>query len=98
MQPMPTPKKKSRLTLYIIICLVLGIALRFILNQSYLEQENISLQKVDLAIKAVADQIGQAGDADKAALVSQKAALDTERNAILASRDKKVEPFSLLAD
>jgi Na+/H+-dicarboxylate symporter len=98
MQPTPTPKKKSRLTLYIIICLVLGIALGFILNQSYLEQENISLQKIDLAIKGVVDQIAQAADPDKATLEASKAALDTERNAILAARDKKVEPFSLLAD
>lgn len=98
MQPTPTSKKKSRLTLYIIICLFIGILLGFILNQSYLEAENLSLQKTDIAIKAVVDQISQAADPDKASLVEQKAVLDKERNAILASRDKKVEPFSLIAD
>jgi Na+/H+-dicarboxylate symporter len=98
MQPTSTPKKKSRLTLYIIICLILGIVLGFILNQTYLEQENLSLQNTDLAIKSVVDQITQAAEPDKAALEAQKASLDKERNAILAARDKKVEPFSLLAD
>jgi Na+/H+-dicarboxylate symporter len=98
MQPTPGPKKKSRLTLYIIICLVIGIATGFILNQTYLESENLSLQQVDAAIKGVVEQIGQAADPDKVALEAQKATLDKERNAILASRDKKVEPFSLLAD
>jgi Na+/H+-dicarboxylate symporter len=98
MELTPAPKKKSRLTLYIIICLFAGILLGFILNQSYLEAENQSLQRVDLAIEAVVDQIAQAADPDKAALVEQKSALDKERNAILSNRDKKVEPFSLLAD
>src|SRR5262245_7908538 len=98
MQPTATPTKKSRLTLYIIICLVIGIALGFILNQTYLEPENLSLQKIDATIKGVVDQIGQATDSDKVALEAQKASLDKERNAILAARDTKVEPFSLLAD
>lgn len=93
-----TPTKKSRLTLYIIICLFAGIGLGFILNQTYLDGENLSLQNIDQSIAALTLQIKAAPDSEKSALEQQKTELNKQRNSILTARDKKVEPFSLLAD
>jgi Na+/H+-dicarboxylate symporter len=93
------PQKKSRLTLYIIIALFVGIGLGFILNQTYLDGENATLPALDKKISAVKVQILQSKDSTiiKPLLV-ESAQLASERNAVLASREKKVEPFSLLAD
>jgi Na+/H+-dicarboxylate symporter len=93
-----SPPKKSRLTLYIIICLFLGIGLGFILNQTYLDGENLLLQNIDQSIAVLSSQIKSATDAEKPSLEQKRADLNKERNAVLAIRDKKVEPFSILAD
>jgi Na+/H+-dicarboxylate symporter len=90
------PKKKSRLTLYILICLVVGIALGFALNRTYMKDVNDNLESIDLAIKEVQLQKKLQGDTE--ALNAQLDQMGKERNRILAERDKKVEPFSLLAD
>ncbi|MBA4145233.1 MAG: hypothetical protein C0523_05680, partial [Cytophaga sp.] len=50
MQVESAPKKKSKLTLYIVIALVIGIALGFILNKNYLYEENKSLEALDAKI------------------------------------------------
>jgi Na+/H+-dicarboxylate symporter len=90
---------KSRLTLYIIICLVAGIALGFALNKTYVATENLQLETVDASIKNLNAEIAVTTDsAALARLEKQKAAHAKQRSAILASRDKKVEPFSLMAD
>ncbi len=96
--PAATPQK-SRLTLYIIICLIAGIALGFVLNKTYVDGENLRLETVDASIKSLNTEI--AATADSTALLrlkKQKSALAKERSAILTARDKKVEPFSLMAD
>lgn len=90
------PKKKSRLTLYILVCLVLGIALGFILNVTYLEDINKSLVDVNKSIYELQQQ--KTLPVDTVALNAQIEKLNTERNGILVNRDKMVEPFSLIAD
>jgi Na+/H+-dicarboxylate symporter len=91
--------QKSKLTLYIIICLVAGIVLGFALNKTYLESENKKLESIDLSIKEVTVQLASTTDSlQKVQLTQQKKSLSNERTAILSSRDKKVEPFSLMAD
>jgi Na+/H+-dicarboxylate symporter len=96
----PTTPKKSKLTLYIIIALVVGIVLGFILNKNYLNGENQSLEKVDAEIAIVKKDIHQATPESEAfiQLDNKKKDLNKKRNEILAERDKKVEPFSVLAD
>ncbi|HZY78036.1 MAG TPA: dicarboxylate/amino acid:cation symporter [Cyclobacteriaceae bacterium] len=92
------PKKKNRLTLYILICLVVGIALGFTLNRTYMADVNDDLEAIDLGIKDVQLKKSLADSATLASLNAQLEMLGKERNRILAQRDKKVEPFSLLAD
>jgi Na+/H+-dicarboxylate symporter len=88
----PAAAKKSKLTLYILIALVVGILLGFLLNKNYLAPENASLEVLDAKVKALQAQPDQASVAD------QLSALVAERNTVLQTRDKKVEPFSILAD
>jgi Na+/H+-dicarboxylate symporter len=64
-----------------------------------MKAENAALPEVDAKIQSVKHQIAQTKDsAALRLLLAEKARLSSERNTILASRDKKVEPFSLLAD
>lgn len=93
------PKKKSKLTLYIIIALFAGIILGFSLNKSYLAEENSRLETLDARIKTIkAEQHHATDSALIQTFTAEKNTLNKERNEILQSRDKKVEPFSVLAD
>jgi Na+/H+-dicarboxylate symporter len=92
------PEKKSRLTLYIIIALVLGIALGFILNTTYVKTENTNLITVEAKLDSVKRLISTADAELLPELNLKKNTLTEERNAILKSRDQKVDPFALLAD
>ncbi|MCX8491889.1 MAG: dicarboxylate/amino acid:cation symporter [Cyclobacteriaceae bacterium] len=95
----PQPKKKSRLTLYIIIALVLGIGLGFILNKNYVADENKKLESLEASIQQVQHQLSQSTDSIASAkLEQQKKSFVKERSSIISARDKKVEPFSILAD
>lgn len=92
--------KKSKLTLYIIIALIAGIALGFVLNGNYLNSDNDIIAQSDVKMNAVKKLLATT-DSTTAAfqnLVAEKSALIKARNEALASRDKKVEPFSLMAD
>jgi len=94
-----TPAKKSRLALFIIIGLIAGIALGFTLNENYLAEENSKLAALDASVEQVDAELAQApGGTQKAALEARLSTLGEQRNAVLAAREKKVEPFSLLAD
>jgi Na+/H+-dicarboxylate symporter len=94
-----TPKKKSKLTLYILIALFAGIILGFTLNKSYLNTENASLESLDTRIKTIKDNQHTATDSTVIQkLEAEKKVLNKERNEVLSARDKKVEPFSVLAD
>lgn len=99
MESTPAPAKKSRLTVYIVIALVLGIAVGFALNKTYIRNENDSIAAADLAIKEVSVKIANEKDsASLAGYVQLKNELNQQRNTTLSARDKKVDPFSLLAD
>ncbi len=98
---MEIPKKKSKLTLYIIIALLMGIALGFVLNTSYLAEENKRLISLDSQIEQVTKKITQTTDTASTAfqqVKTEKKELNKQRNAVLAARESKVSPFSLLAD
>ncbi len=93
------PEKKSKLTLYIIIALVLGIALGFTLNKYYLAKENQALTSIDLKLEELQKQFAQVSDSNqRTQLQAEKKVLNQERNSMIESREDKVEPFSLLAD
>lgn len=98
MESIQTPKR-SKLTLYIIIALFAGILLGYILNKNYLDRDNETLITLDGRIEKLNHSIATASDtATVRALETQKTALTKERSTLLISRDKKVEPFSLIAD
>ncbi len=93
------PQKKSKLTLYIIIALFAGIAMGFVLNKNYLNEENKSLTAVQVTIDETNEALRVSADSTtRVQLIEKKKTLNKERGAILSARDKKVEPFSLMAD
>jgi Na+/H+-dicarboxylate symporter len=93
--------KKNRLTLYIIIALIAGIALGFILNGSYVSDENRIIAESDAAVKSLQAQMVKITDTTDAAyqtLLAQKQKLSATRTATMQARDSKLDPFSLIAD
>jgi len=93
------PQKKSKLTLYIIVALFAGIAMGFALNKSYIYKENQSITSLQISIDEVTESISTATDSiTRAHLIDKKKSLSKEQSAILNERDKKIEPFSILAD
>jgi Na+/H+-dicarboxylate symporter len=92
------PKKKSRLTLYIIIGLIVGIATGFILNKNYLNEENSKLETFDARLKEIKTELRTADSTQTSLLEAEKSTLNAQRNEVLTTRDKKTEPFSILAD
>lgn len=99
MTTLASPSRKSNIARYIIVGLIAGIAVGFTLNEQYLAAENEKLAVLDVAISQVEAQALQASDdAGKAKIETMRKALNEERNAVLAEREKKVEPFSLMAD
>lgn len=93
------PQKKSKLTLYIIIALFAGIAMGFVLNKSYISKENQSITALQISIDEVTESIAATTDsATHAQLIEKKKSLSKEQTILLNERDKKIEPFSILAD
>lgn len=92
------PKKKSRLTLYIIIGLIVGIATGFILNKNYLNDDNSKLEAFDARLNEIKTELRTADSTQLAALEIEKSTINAQRNETLSARDKKTEPFSILAD
>ncbi|MBX2914321.1 MAG: dicarboxylate/amino acid:cation symporter [Cyclobacteriaceae bacterium] len=92
------PQKKNRLTLYIVIALLAGIATGFILNKNYLFDDNTRLEAFDTRLKEIKTELRTADSAQQASLEIEKSTINTQRNATLSTRDKKTEPFSILAD
>ena len=93
--------RKSRLTLYIIIALIAGIGLGFILNSSWVKPENIQIAQVEDSLKLVKKQLSLVADSTTSTyleLKEQKAHLVSAKNAALEARNKKLDPFSLIAD
>ncbi len=99
MEVSKTPQKKSRLTRYIIIALVIGIALGFVLNKRYLDKENQALVSIDLKLETLHTQLAHTSDSNQIAQIqTEKKVLNQERNSVIETREKKVEPFAILAD
>jgi Na+/H+-dicarboxylate symporter len=94
-----TPQKKSRLTLYIIIALFAGIAMGFVLNKNYISKENQSITALQVSINEITETINASADSvTRAQLIEKKKSLSKEQTLLINERDKKVEPFSILAD
>jgi Na+/H+-dicarboxylate symporter len=94
-----TSPKKSKLTLYIIIALVVGIGLGFVLNKSYVADENTKLEAFEQRLQQNQQDLSKATDSLMVvSLEQQKKSITKERGAVISARDKKVEPFSILAD
>ncbi|MBS1543044.1 MAG: dicarboxylate/amino acid:cation symporter [Bacteroidetes bacterium] len=82
-----------------VICLFLGIILGFTLNQTYLEADNQKLENVSQALLALQSKAQASTDSlEREDLLSQHKALTKDRGTFLTARDRKVEPFALLAD
>jgi Na+/H+-dicarboxylate symporter len=93
------PKKKSKLTLYIIIALFAGIILGFTLNKNYVSKENTKLETLDARIKTIkAERLTAIDSVTISSLDKTLKTINQERNEVLQARDKKIEPFSVLAD
>ena len=91
--------KKSNITLYIIIALIIGIGLGFTLNKTWLEKENNALETIQFSLDDINKQIKLLKDSVGFTQLQQKReVLANDKNIILAGRDKKLEPFSVLAD
>lgn len=95
----PTAPTKSRITLYILICLFAGIVLGLALNKTWLEPNNAEIDAIQKIQDNVTTQLTATTDSTlKTALLTQKKELQQKKNALIGARDKKVEPFSVLAD
>ncbi len=94
-----TSPKKSKLTLYIIIALVVGIGLGFALNKSYVADENTKIEAFEQRLQQKQHELSKTSDSvAMVSLEQQKKSIVKERGAVISARDKKVEPFSILAD
>ncbi|MFZ6008972.1 MAG: dicarboxylate/amino acid:cation symporter [Bacteroidota bacterium] len=93
-----TPRK-SKLTLYIIIALFTGILLGYVLNKTYVSEENKTLQQLEVSLAEVNHSLAATKDSTTiSTLQTRKSEIAKQRTEVLATRDGKVEPFSLIAD
>jgi Na+/H+-dicarboxylate symporter len=94
-----TPQKKSRLTLYILIALFIGIILGFILNKTYLAEENSQLAAIEIKLTEVKSKLQQPADSvSLGTLEGDRQLLTASKNSVLQAIESKVEPFAILAD
>lgn len=99
MEPAAQPPKKSRLTLYIVIALFVGIGAGFVLNKTYVQEHNATLASLQTSLIQINQSLAaQPDSATRVDLLAQKKDLSRQQSEVLAARDKKVEPFSILAD
>lgn len=93
--------KKSTLTRNIIIGLLLGILLGFYLNSHYVQNENQSIATIELKLQDTKSKLVAIKDTQSVAYQQMKVdkqLLCESKKTTLESRDKKLEPFSLIAD
>lgn len=101
MASVSTPAPKSRLTTYIMVALVLGIALGFLLNQRYVAAENTRISQVEDSLGIVRKQLVHISDTLSVAYVqwtAKKKSLIAAKTAVMDARNNKLDPFSLLPD
>jgi Na+/H+-dicarboxylate symporter len=94
-------KKRNHLTLYIILALALGIGVGLILNNGYVKRENATIAHLEIQLQDIRHQMHMVPDTTMDAyklLHRHMADLDCLKDNISATRDSKLEPFSLIAD
>lgn len=94
-------KKGHKLTLYILIGLVLGIAVGFWMNGSYVQAENVQIANAESSAAALQVKMKAMADTTTTSYAELRAEYQevvSTKNEVLKSRDKKLEPFSLIAD
>lgn len=92
---------KNKLTLFIFIALVLGVAVGYYLNVNNFSNNNNAIVKADTEIKKIETQMSNLPDtlvSGYAVLKSQKADQVKIRKENEVAREKKLEPFTLLSD
>ena len=92
---------KNRLTLFIFIALIVGVAVGYYLNVNSFNKNNNSIVSADAQIKKIETQMSNLGDttlAQFATLKLEKAAQVKIRKENETQREKKLEPFTLLSD
>ncbi|MBL7719076.1 MAG: dicarboxylate/amino acid:cation symporter [Flavipsychrobacter sp.] len=96
-----TQKKGNRLTLYIFIGLLLGVALGFWLNGTYVKSENDQVTMLTSSLESVKKQMEGVKDTTSEAykgFAALKADMSGKKAELMEARDSKLEPFSLIAD
>jgi len=93
--------KNSRLTLYILIALVAGIGLGFVLNYTYIQNDIAKAAVARTNIDALRQKLKMVSDTTSISykeLLVQKNNWVAAQTKAIAAQDKKLEPFSILAD
>ncbi|TCD10546.1 cation:dicarboxylase symporter family transporter [Pedobacter frigidisoli] len=93
--------KKNKLTLFIFIALIAGIALGYILNVNSIDAYNQNILNADAKVKSIEVSIKKTADTTSAVFTQLKA--DRKVNAAIKKtnediREKKLEYFTLLSD
>jgi Na+/H+-dicarboxylate symporter len=92
--------QKSKLTLYIFIALILGVATGYIYNTHVIGDLNTRISTTDVSIKNITIQLAKLKDTAGTVktLKAQKVILVNIRTADDATRDNKLQGFSILRD
>lgn len=93
--------KNNRLTFFIFLALVLGVALGYYLNVSSFGTFNDNITNADNRVKAIDAQIIKIKDSTATSfleLKAEKVALEKVRHDNEVLREKKLEPLTLLSD
>ena len=99
MEPSKTSKTTTRLPLYILVGLFAGIVLGVVFHTNYLADDNTTLHTIERGLQEIPGQLSRESNSSARLLLEQQHKdLSQQHTAALAARDKKVEPFSLLAD
>jgi hypothetical protein len=80
---------------------MLGIGTGFWLNGSYIRDDNRIIARTELEIKQVRHTLKDRQDTSSASfreLLKQSKSLSAQQRSALETRDKKLEPFSLMGD
>jgi len=93
--------KNNRLTFFIFLALVLGVALGYYLNVKSFTVYNDKIAASDVRVKAIDGQLLKVTDSASVAyktLISEKKATEQIRKDNEVLREKKLEPLTLLSD
>lgn len=93
--------KNNRLTFFIFLALVLGVALGYYLNVKSFTVYNDNIAASDVRVKAIDGQLLKVTDSASVAykaLISEKKATEQVRKDNEVLREKKLEPLTLLSD